>query len=837
MKIRTAWTTQQLSLTLSCLILVGSDLAAQPHHRILTRKNRFYLEDLNTKQVRDFDMWSTRLANALFDSRFTDRVVANLDDYLRFGVNTLSVSIQGGNLGSTSFNKRYPAVYNPDGTLKLASPVWSNLERLLAETDRRGMVLIIQYWYFKRDENVPAESAALAVTRRVTAWLKATGHRNYLLDLVNEFGHKEYGSRALFSTVDGALELLNAVYETDPDALAGMSPPGLLFSPEGYLTVGTTRRWVEARITYSHNQPTDPRNPGSYYLHGLPKDPLGKPYVNNEFNSQLGYERYPKPDPRTQLYTYGHWDRVTVDRYIADLKKIREYGGYANVFSHRQQYLTREADLPVAEIGPAGTQPESTPGGGEGSMHWCFAAIAEIRKLAPAGRRHDFNSALTYGLETEPAGKWRQGNGELRQEDPGQKLAWARLSARDGDVDVEFDAGFLADPGSNGRFGIQVGAATPEGPAYRLLVAKDTLTFDQVGSPLPPERIPFVRSTRDRFRLTLRDKRVRLELNGRTILDRGDVAPVAAENLLLITREAAAAFDNLRVGPIVSVTFDDDLTGEWTPDDPKAWSVIDVPRSPGNRDWQAVAGTNEMRHASLDRRVEDFDFTFEANLTTAVFTALRFRAAEVAKPLQTGYLLRVIRDGTIALDRLEGTAPPRSLGTTWARIDPNAVEVRVVASGQRLRVFVDGRRVIDATDPGLPLERGGLVLLAQGGTARFDNLDLKTGPRLFPDGSIEPAPHRSTGAGLALTVTDPDGFLDLADASLWIDRNDSQGFEDATYLLSPSLGLFAIQRAADGKGVTARLLHPIPFHGARWTLLLLATDIGGNTTVVSRRLY
>jgi hypothetical protein len=837
MKIRTAWTTQLLSLTLSCLILGGSDLAAQPRHRILTRKNRFYLEDLNSRQIREFDMWSTRLANALFDSRFTDRVVANLDDYLRFGVNTLSVSIQGGNLGSTSFNTRYPAVYNKDGTLELGSPVWSNLKRVLAETDRRGMVLIIQYWYFKRDENVPTESAALAVTRRVTAWLKATGHRNYILDLVNEFGHKEYGSRTLFSTVNGALALLNAVYETDAEALAGMSPQGRLFSPEGYLTVGSVRRWVEARITYSHNQPADPQNPSSYYLHGLPKDPLGKPYVNNEFNSQLGYERYPRPDPRTRLHTYGHWDRKTVDLYIADMKKVRAYGGYANVFSHRQQYLTREADLPVAEIGPAGTQPESTPGGGEGSMHWCFAAIAEIRKLAPPGRRHDFNLGRTYGLETELVGKWRHVQGELRQEDPGLKLAWARLSARDGDVDVAFDAGFLADPGSNGRFGIQLGAATPDGPAYRLLVAKDTLTFDQIGASIPPKRIPFVRAPRDRFRLTLRDKRVRLTLNGRTIVDREDISPVPAENLLLVTREATAAFDNLRVGPIVSVTFDDGLTGEWTPDDPKAWSVIDGPLNPGDRVWQAVAGTNAMRHASLDRGIEDFDFTFEANLTTAVFTALRFRAADVAKPLHTGYLLRVIRDGTVALDRLEGTAPPRSLGTTWARIDPSAVRVRVVACGPRLRVFVDGRCVVDATDPGLPLERGGLVLLAQGGTARFDDLELKTGPSLFPDGSIEPALHRSSGAGLGLTVTDPDGFLDLADVRLLIDRNDSRGFEDATYLLSPSLGLFAIRPTVNGKGRTARLLHAIPFHGARWTLLLLATDLSGNTTGVFRRLY
>jgi len=836
MRIRTSLKTQLGSLTLSWLILVGSGLTAQPRHRILTERNRFRLEDLNTKQVREFDLWSTRLANAMFDSRFTDRVIANLDDYLRFGVNTLSVSIQGGNLGSTSFNTRYPAVYNQDGSLKLSSPVWSNLKRLLDETDRRGMALIIQYWYFKRDENVPTEGAVLEATRRVTAWLKDTGHRNYILDLVNEFGHQEYGSRAVFTTVEGALELLNAVYETDADALAGMSPQGLLFSPEGYLTVGSARRWVEAGITFSHNQPADPLNPNSYYLHGLPKDPLGKPYVNNEFNKQLGYERYPKLDPRTNLYTYGHWDQKTIDLYIADMKKIRDYGGYANVFSHRQQYITNDADLPIAEIGPAGTQPESTSGG-EGSMHWCFEAIAEIRKFAPPGRRHDFNLGTSYGLETDLVGKWRHANGELRQEDPGQPLAWARLCARDGDVEIAFDAGFLTDPGPNGRFGIQVGAATPAGPAYRLLVSRDALTFDQIGGQLPATRIPWLRWERDRFQLTIRDNRIQLQLNGWTIVDLDDLTPIATKDLLLVTREAAAAFDNIRVGPTMTVTFDDGLTGEWKPDDPKAWTVVEVPFTQGDRIWQAVAGTNEVRYAALDRRVEELDFTFNASLTSAVFTALRFRAADVANAFGTGYLLRVVRDGTIALDRLEGTAPPRSLGTTWAHIDPSAVTVRVVACGQRIRVLVDGRGVIDVVDPGLPLDRGGLVLLAQGGTARFDNLDLQTGPSLFPDWSIQSSQPQPLGAGLRLTVTDPEGLRDLGDVRLLLDKDDAHGFQDITRYMDPGLGFFRVERTVDGLGGSAQLLHTIPLLGARWTLRLQAKDLNGNITVVDRRLY
>ena len=320
-----------LFLTLSFLFLCTSGTAGQSKYRIHSEKNRFLIENRATKQVREFDMWSTRLANAVFDSRFTDRVIANLDDYLRYGVNTLSVGIQGGNLGSVNFNKLYPRVYNSNGSLKLECKVWSDLRRLLDETDRRGMVLIIQYWYFKRDENVPSETAALEVTRRVTRWLEATGHQNYILDLVNEFGHPEYSKRSLFSTVGGALKLLNAVYEEDPDLLVGMSPPGRLFSPEGYVSTSSGKKWVAATVTYSHNQPADPRNPSAYYLHGLPNDPLGKPYVNNEFFYQLRYELRLQKNPRTGKWTYGHWDRTTVDTYLKDIRPLRGFHGSPNV--------------------------------------------------------------------------------------------------------------------------------------------------------------------------------------------------------------------------------------------------------------------------------------------------------------------------------------------------------------------------------------------------------------------------------------------------------------------------------------------------------------------------
>ena len=183
------------------LLWVAADRAtSQPRYRIATEGNRI-----------------TRLSNGLFDARYTDQIVANLDDYLRYGVNTLVVCLQGGGLGK---DELYPRVFNADGSLILQSVVWSNLRRLLLETDRRGMVLMIQYWYFRRDENVPDDEKALEITRRATSWLKDTGYENYLFDVVNEFGHPDYGNRKVFSTPEGALRFLDAVYEVNPAVLA-----------------------------------------------------------------------------------------------------------------------------------------------------------------------------------------------------------------------------------------------------------------------------------------------------------------------------------------------------------------------------------------------------------------------------------------------------------------------------------------------------------------------------------------------------------------------------------------------------------------------------------------
>jgi len=186
-----------------------------------------------------------------------------------------------------------------------------------------------------------------------------------------------------------------------------------------------------------------------------------------------------------------------------------------------------------------------------------------------------------------------------------------------------------------------------------------------------------------------------------------------------------------------------------------------------------------------------------------------------------------VRDGTVALERLDGTSSPKVLGSTWVEIDPSGVDFRVHAEGPRIRVLVDGVPVIDAVDDGPPLEEGGLALLVYGGRARFDDLALETSPSLYPTVAVKAGVPTPLAAGFELACADPDGARDLARVTLELDKKDGHGFQDVTFLLATVFDLFEHRASADGKGGTARLKHTIAVPSG-WVLRFSTADHDGN---------
>jgi len=823
-------------LGVSSACALGQSIPRVPVHRLFAVANRLYLEDRATGRARLFPMWNTRLANALFDRRFTRDVVAALDDYRRYGVNTVDVSIQGGEMGPNR-NQLYPAAYNLDGTLKTSSPIWSNLDWLLDETDRRGMALNVMIWYHRRHGEVPDDAAALAATRLTARWLRATGHRHYFYDVVNEFEHYAFVNpgthipRPLFTTLQGALSLIHAVHQEDPGVLAGVSPLSVLLCPVGTLAIPGSP-WVEADLIYGHGPVVSPLNKAAYRLQVAPANPLSKPYVNNEFFYQLRYELRLQTDPRTRALTYGHWDRSTVDNYLSDIRLLLGYGGWPNVYSHHQQYLNPTASLPEARVGPAGTQPEAAPGGGEPSMHWLFRAVADLRKLGAVPAALDFNDGHGSGLEDTLDGRWGYRGGAIEQTDDDAGAAWARLAADDGDLEVAFDVAFLSPPGPSGRAGIQIGGATPKDPAWRLLAGGDRFTVDRVGSAQPVRTVLAAKQPVDRYVLRIRDGRLTVDVSGRTALTLTGVTGVPNQNLLLLTQHAAAAFDNLRLTPFRDTNFDDEKTGAWTAATAGVWSVAKDPKNAANRIWRAGVPAGPPALAGLDRVFADFRFEATVNLAAAGRAALRFRTASATHATSAGYTLVLEAGGQVRLERETTRAAGVPIRTVPARFDPKHVRVAVTAEGRRLVVHIDGRVVLDVVDGIDAPSEGCLQLVAYPGTTDFDDLRIAVGPDRLPRVDFIPSAGPSLSAGSVFSFTDPDGLNDLGTLRLEV-APDGRTFLDLTLLLHPIFGLFDLVLAPDGKGFDFRLRVSIPVHSAPWAIRLTAADRAGQTTTAS----
>ena len=119
--------------------------------------------------------------------RNTDEFCALLPEYRRHGLLGVTVGLQGG--GSIYRPEVYDHYVNsafaPDGTLKPA--YCERLRRVLEAADAAGMVVIVNYFYWKQVERLEGERAVRRATEEATDWLLSTGYRNILVDVMNEF--------------------------------------------------------------------------------------------------------------------------------------------------------------------------------------------------------------------------------------------------------------------------------------------------------------------------------------------------------------------------------------------------------------------------------------------------------------------------------------------------------------------------------------------------------------------------------------------------------------------------------------------------------------------------
>mgnify|MGYP000586761481 CR=1 FL=1 len=167
--------------------------------------------------------------------RNTDEFCAALPLYRRHGLLGVTVGLQGG--GSVFVPEVYErylnTAYTPSGEFKPA--YFDRLGRVLKAADEAGVVVIVNYFYWKQAARLESDAVIRRVTAGVTDWLLQTGRRNILVDVMNESGPWR-GTVSPLLTPDGVHELIEIVQQTTREGRrlwAGASTLGGAALPQG----------------------------------------------------------------------------------------------------------------------------------------------------------------------------------------------------------------------------------------------------------------------------------------------------------------------------------------------------------------------------------------------------------------------------------------------------------------------------------------------------------------------------------------------------------------------------------------------------------------------------
>ena len=121
-----------------------------------------------------------RCSNALISDAKTDELVAHLDMFAAYGVNTISVFLMGSRFGDVKG-------YGRDATLDLVYA--ARMDRIIRAADARAMVILVGclYWGDSRARwEHWTQAEANAAVRNTAQWLADRDHRNVFVDVDNE---------------------------------------------------------------------------------------------------------------------------------------------------------------------------------------------------------------------------------------------------------------------------------------------------------------------------------------------------------------------------------------------------------------------------------------------------------------------------------------------------------------------------------------------------------------------------------------------------------------------------------------------------------------------------
>ncbi len=130
------------------------------------------------------EIWGLRSGSAMTSEAIMERLIGRLDDFLAHGINAFLVNVQGGNGGWPDGGAALNG-FMPDGSLK--EEVKQRMKRLILEADRRGMVVCVEIFSHRHDQELEGDAAVEKAIKEVATFLVSEKLRNVFVDICHEF--------------------------------------------------------------------------------------------------------------------------------------------------------------------------------------------------------------------------------------------------------------------------------------------------------------------------------------------------------------------------------------------------------------------------------------------------------------------------------------------------------------------------------------------------------------------------------------------------------------------------------------------------------------------------
>lgn len=215
-------------------------------------------EDTNPRTV---GLWAYPDGSPYDPDRQTDEFVAMVPTYAAYGLDAVTISLQGGRPRSGGQVWRNSA-FEPDGSPRAG--YFARVARVVEALDAHGMVVILTYFYFGQDDVFEDREAIVRAAEAATDWVLAQGYTNVLIEVANEAGHPDYDHDVF--AAEHVHELVETVRERADGRLlvsaslgGGMMPSAQLVDASDYHLLhgnGQSARRVAAMVDELRRVPT-----------------------------------------------------------------------------------------------------------------------------------------------------------------------------------------------------------------------------------------------------------------------------------------------------------------------------------------------------------------------------------------------------------------------------------------------------------------------------------------------------------------------------------------------------------------------------------------------------